>query len=260
MANDGTSGPVLGQSLASSLAGANEAQRAALPALATPASNPTATAAKLGAAANGLPADTPAAATSSSIKRKFSDTEDADSAVQCCKRGDGTVRPGVDYQNIPDEEYWRYNRHIDKCAAKNKPPLPADDWQVTSVRMRANNGSGYAFEREVRQTLDAPIGAGSRPVRTADGFVPDLPVGEEFGVTDIKNVATLTDSAQLTAFHGLAQERGLPFNLIVGPKTTRITGPLLNRIRKSGGTVHCYDPADKSLKPLALPAAGYWSK
>lgn len=260
MADHGIASPVLGQSLAKGLAGATDQQRAALPALATPAGTPAATAQGLGNAAAGLPADTPAAATSSTIKRKFSDTEDADSAVQCCKRGDGTARPGVDYQNIPDEEYWRYNRHIDNCAAKNKPPLPADDWQVTSVRMRANNGSGYAFEREVRETLDAPIGAGSRPVRTADGFVPDLPVGEEFGVTDIKNVATLTDSPQLAAFHALAQERGLPFNLIVGPRTTRITGPLLDRIRSSGGTVHCYDPADKSLKPLALPAAGYWSK
>ena len=85
--------------------------------------------------------------------------------------------------------------------------------------MRENNSSGYGFEREVRETLRVPIGSGSRPVTTKEGFVPDLPVGKKFGVTDIKNVGSLSDSEQLTAFHGLAEERGLPFSLIVGPKT-----------------------------------------
>jgi hypothetical protein len=260
MADSGTPGSVLGRSLAIGVAGASDAQRAALPALATPASNATSTAAGLSAAAAGLPVDTPAAAASTRIKRSFSDTEAADSGVQCCKRGDGMPRDGVDYQSIPDEEYWRYNRYIDNCAARKRDPLEADDWQVMSERMRANNGGGYAFEREVRETLGVPIGTGSRPIRTADGFVPDLPVGEEYGVTDIKNVATLSDSAQLTAFHELAQERGLPFNLIVGPNTTHITAPLLDRVRGSGGTVNCYDPSVKSFKPLVLPPAGYWSK
>ncbi len=79
-------------------------------------------------------------------------------------------------------------------------------------------------------------------------------------MTDIKNVASLSDSPQLTSFHKFAESQGLPFNLIVGPKTTHISGPLLDRVRQSGGAVHCYDPSSKSLKPLALPAAGYWSK
>ena len=251
---------MLGQSLAQGLAGATEQQRAALPALATPAGNPTATAAKLGAAANGLPADTPAAATSSSIKRKFSDTEEAHSAVQCCKRGDGTVRPGVDYQGIPDEEYWRYNRYLDKSASKGTVPLAADAWQIKSVQARANNGSGYTFEREVRTELGAPIGEGSRPVSTREGFVPDLPVGEQFGVADIKNVAILNDSAQLAAFHGLAKELKLPFNLIVGPNTSRISAPLLARVRATGGAVQRYDPAVRSFAQLDIGTSGLWRK
>jgi hypothetical protein len=260
MANDGTSGPVLGQSLASGLAGASEAQRAALPALATPAGDPTATASKLGAAANGLPADTPAAAASSSIKRNFSDTEDADSAVQCCKRGDGTARSGVDYQNIPDEEYWRYNRYVAECASDGRTPTAADAWQKKSLQARANNKSGYGFEAEVRQILEVPTGKGSRPVRTKEGFVPDLPVGDEYGVTDIKNVATLNDTEQLAAFHGLAKERNLPFNLIVGPNTTHISAPLLKRVRSTGGVVDCYDPSTGSFTRLDIGTAGFWSK
>lgn len=178
----------------------------------------------------------------------------------CCSRGDGSKRPGVDYQSIPDEEYWRYNRYLDNCATEGATPLPADPWHVKSVQMRTNNAKGYRFEREVRETLRVPVGKGSRPITTKEGFVPDLPVGKKYGVTDIKNVATLNDSDQLTAFHDLANERGLPFNLIVGPNTTHISGPLLDRVRASGGHVNCYDPATKNLKPLDIGKVGYWRK
>jgi hypothetical protein len=260
MADHGIASPALGQSLANGLAGATEKQRAALPALATPASSPTATAQGLGNAASGLPADTPAAATSSNIKRKFSDTEDADSAVQCCKRGDGTARPGVDYQNIPDEEYWRHNRYLDQCATIGKTAKAADAWQKMSVRARQNNGTGYGFEHKVRESLGTPVGRGSRPVKTKEGFVPDLPVGEEYGVTDIKNVHTLNDTPQLTAFHELAKERKLPFNLIVGPKTSHMSAPLLKNVRSSGGSVHCYDPTADTFTKLDIGTSGYWSK
>lgn len=260
MADAGLADSDLGKALATGLAGASDAQRAALPALASAGDTPQVTAARLNATAADARSDTPAAAASSRIKREFSDVEDADSAVQCCQRGDGSTRDGVDYQDIPDEEYWRYNRYLDNCAAKDSRPLPADDWQVLSARMRENNSSGYGFEREVRETLSAPIGAGSRPVTTKEGFVPDLPVGKKFGVTDIKNVATLNDSDQLTAFHGLAQERGLPFNLIVGPKTTHISGPLLDRVRGTNGQVRCYDPASKTFTQLDIGSSGYWSK
>ncbi len=260
MADAGLADSDLGKALATGLAGASDAQRAALPALASAGDTPQATAARLSASAAAASADTPAAAASARIKRSFSDVQDADSAVQCCQLRDGTTRDGVDYQAIPDEEYWRYNRYVDNCTAKGTTPLPANDWQVLSARMRANNSSGYAFEREVRETLSAPIGAGSRPVATKEGFVPDLPVGRKYGVTDIKNVATLNDSDQLTAFHGLAKERDLPFNLIVGPKTTHISGPLLDKVRGTGGQVRCYDPASKSFTQLDIGSSGYWSK
>ena len=260
MANAALPDSALGQSLSAGLANASESQLAALPALAGAGDTPQATAARLSASAANASTDTPAAAASSRIKRSFSDVDAADSGVQCCTRGDGTPRPGVDYQAIPDEEYWRYNRYVDKCAAKGGTPLPADDWQEMSVRMRANNSSGYGFEREVRETLRAPIGSGSRPVTTKEGFVPDLPVGKKYGVTDIKNVATLNDSPQLTSFHGLAKERDLPFNLIVGPKTTHISEPLLDKVRATGGRVDCYDPANKTFTRLDIGSAGYWSK
>ena len=229
MADTGSSSSSpLGQSLANDLAAASDSQRAALPAVATAGADAATTAQSLASAADAVPAAAEGSA-STQIKRKFAGTEDADSAVQCCSRGDGSKRPGVDYQAIPSEEYWRYNRYLDRQAVKGKPVLPADAWQEKSVTMRDNNSRGYSFEHDVREWLQTPTGRGSRPVRTDEGRVPDLPVGDEYGVADIKNVAILNDSAQTAAFHNLAVQRGLPFNLIVGPNTTphqrAIAGP-----------------------------------
>lgn len=257
--SDWSSSSALGRHLATTLAAASDSQRAALPSVAAAGRDAATTAQSLATAADAVP---PAAQDSASkqIKRRFAETEDAGSAAQCCSRGDGSKRAGVDYQGIPDEEYWRYNRYLDKCAAEGKTPQPADPWQVKSVQMRANNAEGYGFESEVRRVLQVPVGKGSRPVTTKEGFVPDLPVGEQFGVTDIKNVATLNDSDQLTAFHGLAKEKGLPFNLIVGPNTNHISAPLLNRVRDTGGVVDCYDPIEDKFTRLDIGTAGYWKR
>jgi len=123
----------LGQSLATDLSAASDSQRAALPALALSGPDAATTAQSLATAADSVP---PAAEASASkqIKRNFNETEDAGSAVQCCQRGDGSVRPGTDYQAIPDEEYWRYNRYLD--GRSDRWPK-YDTYQRTIARSRA---------------------------------------------------------------------------------------------------------------------------
>ena len=46
--------------------------------------------------------------------------------------------------------------------------------------------------------------------------MPDLPVGDKFGVSDVKNVKDLSNSDQLRAFEKYAEDRNLTFNIYIG--------------------------------------------
>src|SRR6185312_7281603 len=111
----------------------------------------------------------------------------------------------------------------------------------------------------VRTELGAPLGKGSKPV-TIGNRVPDLPVGSDYGVTDIKNVAYLHDTDQLKQFAQYAKDNKLPFNLIVGPDTQGISGPLLDNVRATGGTVTQYDPATKQFSTIEIGESGNWKR
>src|SRR5690606_16688397 len=90
-----------------------------------------------------------------------------------------------EYGSIPEEHHFRYDRYLKNFDKEN--PLGPDEWYKKAQQMWANNSGGNEFERAAREFMGAPLGKGSKPV-SIEGFVPDLPVGKEFGVTDIKNV------------------------------------------------------------------------
>ncbi len=164
--------------------------------------------------------------------------------------------PNPKYGNIPAEHQWRYDRYLNGPSAKKMPP---DAWYAAAQRAWSNNASGNGFEQSVRGDLGAPLGAGSKPV-AIEGFVPDLPVGPKYGVTDVKNVVDLTNSPQLRAFHQYAVDNNLPFNSIIGPRTQSISEPLLNNIRQTGGKVMRYDPATREFEIIDIGTSGPWKK
>lgn len=189
-----------------------------------------------------------------SAAKKCKDTEDCELAGK--KPAAAPAKVATSYGNIPAEHKWRYDRYLQGKAGKKLAP---DEWYAAAKRAWSNNLSGNGFEQAVRQDLGAPLGAGSKPI-SIQGFVPDLPVGLEYGVTDVKNVIKLSNSDQLRAFAQHADENGLPFNSIIGPRTESISEPLLDNIRKTGGSVIHYDPLTREFINIDIGTSGPWKK
>lgn len=163
----------------------------------------------------------------------------------------------VGYGSIPEEHHWRYDRYLNESSSAN--PKGPDAWYKKAQTVWENNLSGNSFEKNVRESLHVPIGKGSKPI-SINGYVPDLPVGGKFGVTDVKNVQDLSNSPQLKAFYNYAVDNEMKFNLIVGPKTRSISEPLLDNIRNTNGTVRIFDPATEKLLPVDIGTSGHWRR
>ena len=148
----------------------------------------------------------------------------------------GKLGKAVDFGNIPPQHHARYERYLAQAEAKGKTPLAPDDWFKKAEQAWANNAAGNSFEASVRKELDLPVGPGSKPV-AIDGYLPDFPVGKEWGVTDVKNVKDVTSSPQLDAFYKYAKENGLPFNIVIGPNTQSVSAPLIDKILETGGKI-----------------------
>lgn len=161
------------------------------------------------------------------------------------------------YGDIPAEHRWRYDRYLANDATATK--LSPNEWFAKAEVAWANNAAGNDFEQAARARLGTPLGAGSKPV-SIEGYVPDLPVGSQYGVTDIKNWMDLTNSDQLRAFHGYAVANNLPFNIIISPRTLTISEPVLDNIRSTGGSVIQYDPATNELTPVDIGKSGSWTR
>jgi len=164
--------------------------------------------------------------------------------------------PNSKYGNIPSEHHARYDRYLDRNPTKILSP---DDWHKKAQTIWANNAGGNSFERAVRVELGAPIGKGSKPI-TINGYVPDLPVGGDWGVTDIKNVEYLTNSDQLKAFYGYAKDNDLPFNVIISPKTQSVSAPVLDQIRLTNGNLFEYNLNNQTLNTLDIGAESFWKR
>ncbi|MDR7017760.1 putative toxin, partial [Acinetobacter sp. 3657] len=161
----------------------------------------------------------------------------------------------VDYGIIPTEHHWRYDRYLSES---NNPKSP-EVWYKKAQTVWANNSNGNSFEKNVRESLNVPLGKGSKPI-SIEGYIPDLPVGGKFGVTDVKNVQNLSNSAQLQAFYNYAVEKEMKFNLIIGPRTRSISEPLLDNIRNTNGKVRIFDPNTERFTPVDIGTSGFWRK
>jgi hypothetical protein len=168
-------------------------------------------------------------------------------------------REGVDYGGIPEEHRWRYNRYLSRREEAGVPPMDPDAWYRAAQTAWQNNISGNSFELQVRGELGLETGPGSKPI-SIGGYIPDLPVGEKYGVTDVKNVSYLTNDDQLRAFYNHAVENGLSFNLIIWPQTMGISEPLLDQIRSTNGRVIEYDQNGRSFVGVDIGRNGPWRR
>ena len=123
-------------------------------------------------------------------------------------------------------------------------------WAGTAERELAplilrNAVNGREFEQAVISALGATKNTASL---SADGLgtsIPDLI--DEFGnVTEIKSGINLSFTNQLQI---QAQQAEGSFNLIVGPNTQYISGPLQNAVSASGGTIQVFNPATGAFTP-----------
>ena len=75
----------------------------------------------------------------------------------------------------------------------------------------------------------------------------------------VKDWVELSNSPQLAAFHRHAVENGLPFNLIIGPRTKTISAPLLDNVRQTNGVVRLFDPVTGKFA-VDVGKTGAWAR
>ncbi len=143
------------------------------------------------------------------------------------------------------------NRQVLNNRGSGGAVVPNRTSQVT-----INRQNGAEFEQQVIDTL-APVGGVKntipKTVTLSNGTevttIPDLWGRNVGGLLEAKNVQNLSLSPQLRAQAQIARETGQPMNLVVSTRTQRVSGPLLNDVRSTGGDVYIYDPATNSLTP-----------
>ena len=72
--------------------------------------------------------------------------------------------------------------------------------------------------------------------------IPDFNVNQRFGVLDAKNQIDITRTEQLRAQFNLAVDKKVPFGLVVSPRTKKISRPLQQDIKSTGGKIFEYNP------------------
>jgi len=139
-------------------------------------------------------------------------------------------------------------RGADDAAGGAAGALP----QVTLNRI-----AGSKFEREVLDAL-GHVGATkntiARTTTLSDGSIVSTIVDASGrnvgGFLEIKNVLELSFSPQIRAQLRIARETGTPLNIVVSPRTQRVTKALRDRVERAGGNIHVFDPATGTIKPF----------
>ena len=118
---------------------------------------------------------------------------------------------------------------------------------IRAARLAENARLGRLFESAVLDALGAARNTGGvSEIATRVTTIPDLSIGNFFGVTEIKNVQNLSFSKQLQAQFAAAQTAGLSFNLIVSTRTQHVSARVRDVIASTRGKIFIYD--DKTRK------------
>jgi len=109
-----------------------------------------------------------------------------------------------------------------------------------------NAANGQAFESGVINALGAVKNTASITVEGLGTSIPDI-IDESGNITEIKSSINLSYSPQLQIQAQAAQSTGGTFNLIVGPNTQYISGPLRQAVFQSGGSIQVFNPTTGAL-------------
>jgi len=111
----------------------------------------------------------------------------------------------------------------------------------------ANAVHGGEFERAVLKALEAAKNKTKIGVEGVGRSIPDV---LNKGVKEIKSGVEIDSSQQLRTQHAWAQEHRVPFNLVVGPATRRVSKIVQELVSETGGTIQRFDPATGSFTPF----------
>jgi hypothetical protein len=110
----------------------------------------------------------------------------------------------------------------------------------------ANAVRGGEFERAVLKAMEAAKNPIKIEVEGVGRSIPDI---LKKGITEIKSGVEIDSSPQLRTQSAWAKEHGVPFNLVVGPATRRVSESVKELVYKTGGTIQRFDPATGSFTP-----------
>jgi hypothetical protein len=111
----------------------------------------------------------------------------------------------------------------------------------------ANAVHGGEFERAVLKALEAAKNNTKINVEGVGRSIPDV---LNKGVKEIKSGVEIDSSQQLRTQYAYARKHRVPFNLIVGPATRRVSKRVQELVYRTGGTIQRFDPATGSFTPF----------
>ena len=106
---------------------------------------------------------------------------------------------------------------------------------------------GGEFERDVLKALEAAKNKVKIEVEGVGRSIPDI---LNKGMREIKSGVEIDSSQQLRTHYAWAKEHSVPFNLIVGPATRRVSDSVKKLVSDTGGTIQRFDPATGSFTPF----------
>jgi YD repeat-containing protein len=136
--------------------------------------------------------------------------------------------------------------------------------EIRALQGAVSNAKGSFFQQAVADSLglsetNAQVYTGmtrNGPVNT----VPDLPVGPQYGVTEIKSSANVVDTPQIRAEASVARQNKVPFNIVIGPDTQSISGTVIKRVEDANGVMLKFDDATNTWTFLNPPESGPWRR
>jgi hypothetical protein len=111
----------------------------------------------------------------------------------------------------------------------------------------ANAVRGGEFELDVLKALNAAKNSIKIEVEGVGRSIPDI---LKKGITEIKSGVEIDSSTQLRTQSAWAKEHRVPFNLVVGPATRRVSESVKKLVSDTGGTIQRFDPATGSFTPF----------
>jgi hypothetical protein len=118
----------------------------------------------------------------------------------------------------------------------------------------ANAKRGREFEKAVLQALNGLEPAAEFTKNTQkvsiDGLGRTIPDVLKRGIREIKSGVEINNSIQLRVQAAYADLFRIPFSLIVGPATERISKSVIEAVTKTGGTIQRFDPVTGKFTPF----------